>query len=147
MYYIFHFVEWTAADWEEQLLNISSGSNHHTIFIKSTKFCVKQMRSPLIATFDLGNIHPSDVQRVLRSLPNKTSCGSDKISYRMIRRLVKVWLALCREVPEEWRRAIIKPIFKGGKKDRKDPSSYRPISLTSCVAKFLKKDFILHSHD
>ena len=41
--------------------------------------------SPLNVTFDLGNIYPSDVQRVLRSLPNKTSFGSDKISYRMMK--------------------------------------------------------------
>ena len=44
-----------------------------------------------------------------------------------------------RQVPDEWRRAIIKPIFKGGKKDRRDPSSYRPISLTSCVAHTMEK--------
>ena len=50
---------------------------------------------PLNVTFDVGNIYPSDVQHVLRSLPNKTSCGSDKISYPIWwRRLVKVWLAL-----------------------------------------------------
>ena len=41
--------------------------------------------SPLNVTFDLRNIYPSDVQRVLRSLPNKASCGSDKISYRMMK--------------------------------------------------------------
>ena len=39
----------------------------------------------------------------------------------------------------EWRKAIIKPIFKGGKKDRRDPSSYRPISLTSCVVRTMEK--------
>ena len=41
--------------------------------------------SPLNVTFDLGNIYPSNVLRVLRSLPNKSSCGSDKISYRMMK--------------------------------------------------------------
>ena len=44
-----------------------------------------------------------------------------------------------RQVPNEWRKAIIKPIFKGGKKDRRDPSSYRPISLTFCVARTIEK--------
>ena len=86
--------------------------------------------SPLNVTSDLGNICPSDVQRVLRSLPNKTSCGSDQISYRMMEAgqglvgpLVSLFNASLRlrQVPDEWRKAIIKPIFKGGKKDRRDP--------------------------
>ena len=124
--------------------------------------------SPLNVTFDLGNIYPSDVQRVLRSLPNKTSCGSDKISYRMMKEagqglvgpLVSLFNASLRlrQVPDEWRKAIIKPIFKGGKKDRRDPSSYRPISLTSCVARtmekllnarifeYLKQNLLLYQH-
>ena len=55
--------------------------------------------------------------------------------------LVSLFNALLRlqQVPDEWRKAIIKPIFKGGKKDRRDPSSYRPISLTSCVAYTMEK--------
>ena len=44
-----------------------------------------------------------------------------------------------RKVPDEWRKSIIKPIFKGGRKDRRDPSSYRPIALTSCVARTMEK--------
>ena len=63
-----------------------------------------------------------------------------------------------RQVPDEWRKAIIKPIFKGGKKDRRDPSSYRPTSLTSCVARtmekllnarifeYLKQNLLLYQH-
>ena len=124
--------------------------------------------SPLNVTFDLGNIYPSDVQRVLRSLPNKTSCGRDKISNRMMKEagqglvgpLVSLFNASLRlrQVPDEWRKAIIKPIFKGGKKDRRDPYSYRPISLTSCVARtmekllnarifeYLKQNLLLYQH-
>ena len=44
-----------------------------------------------------------------------------------------------RKVPDEWRKSTIKPIFKGGRKDRRDPSSYRPIALTSCVARTMEK--------
>ena len=36
-------------------------------------------------------------------------------------------------VPQEWKRADIVPIYKGGKKT--DPLNYRPVSLTSVVSK------------
>ena len=37
------------------------------------------------------------------------------------------------KVPDEWKEAIVSPVFKGGPKDQQDPGRYRPISLTSCV--------------
>ena len=44
------------------------------------------------------------------------------------------------EGPEEWKDAVVIPLHKGGKKPlMKDPLSYRPISLTSCVARVLEK--------
>ena len=33
------------------------------------------------------------------------------------------------EVPEDWRKAIVTPVFKKGKKE--DPGNYRPVSLSS----------------
>ena len=39
----------------------------------------------------------------------------------------------------EWKEAIVCPIFKGGRKARQDPTNYRPISLTSCVARTMEK--------
>ena len=41
-------------------------------------------------------------------------------------------------LPAAWTHAIIHPIPKG-KKDRSLPSSYRPISLTSCLVKLMEK--------
>ena len=43
------------------------------------------------------------------------------------------------EIPEEWKDAVVIPLHEGGKKPSKDPSSYRLISLTSCVARVLEK--------
>ena len=90
-------------------------------------------------------------RRVLKSLPNKSSCGKDQISYQMMKEagpglvgpLVSLFAAAMsirlRQVPDEWRKAIITPIFKGGRKDRRDPTGYRPIALTPCVARVMEK--------
>ena len=37
--------------------------------------------------------------------------------------------------PTQWRVALIKPIYKGKKKDQQDPSNYRGIALSSSLAK------------
>ena len=104
---------------------------------------------PLTQTFNLGKISPSEVRRVLKSLPNKLSCRQDQISYQMMKeagpRVVGPLVSLfavsirLRQVPDEWRKAIVTPIFKGGRKDRRDPTSYRPIALTSWVARVMEK--------
>jgi len=41
------------------------------------------------------------------------------------------------EVPEDWRKANVIPIFKKGKKE--DPGKYRPVSLTSILAKMMEQ--------
>ena len=46
---------------------------------------------------------------------------------------------MLRQVPDEWKSFIVPPVFKGGRKDRAEPSNYRLISLTSCVARTLEK--------
>jgi potassium voltage-gated channel Eag-related subfamily H protein 8 len=40
--------------------------------------------------------------------------------------------------PTMWRIALVIPILKPGK-DASDPSSYRPIALTSCICKLLER--------
>ena len=34
------------------------------------------------------------------------------------------------KIPDDWRHAIVSPIYKSGKNDRSKPVNYRPISLT-----------------
>ena len=41
------------------------------------------------------------------------------------------------EGPEDWRKAIVTPIFKKGKKE--DPGDYRPLSLTSIPGKVMEQ--------
>ena len=89
------------------------------------------------------------MRKAIRSLPSKKSNGPDKISYRLLKEagpnvvgpLTTLFnLSLkCRQVPDEWKKAIVVPIFKGGHRQRTEPSNYRPISLTSCVARLMEK--------
>jgi len=41
------------------------------------------------------------------------------------------------EVPEEWRKANVTPVFKKGKKD--NSGNYRPVSLTSICGKVMEQ--------
>ncbi|KAG5484304.1 hypothetical protein LSCM4_07870 [Leishmania orientalis] len=48
------------------------------------------------------------------------------------------WMWLTHHVPQEWRNAHVTPLPKPGKPPEQ-PSSYRPISLTSCVSKLMER--------
>ena len=41
-------------------------------------------------------------------------------------------------LPRSWKISLIVPVLKP-KKDPSDPTSYRPIALTSCVCKLMEK--------
>ena len=72
------------------------------------------------------------------------AAGEDDIPYEFLKHLGcktrelflhllnKCWIQ--EEIPIGWRKAIIKPLLKECK-DPKDPISYRPITLTSCMGK------------
>jgi len=40
------------------------------------------------------------------------------------------------EVPKDWRKDSVTPVFKKGKKE--DPGNYRPVSLTSILGKLVE---------
>ena len=105
--------------------------------------------TPVASTFNLDAVTPEEVKNGLKSLPSKTSVGEDGISYRLLQEVgpgvVGPLVSLFNKsislgsVPTEWKMAVVTLIFKGGRKDRRIPANYRPISLTSCVARLLEK--------
>ena len=78
----------------------------------------------------------------------RTSPGFDEITYQMIKSshksarilLLKLYNKIFRDrvYPRAWNIAIVIPFLKKGK-DPLQPDSYRPISLTSCLSKIMKK--------
>lgn len=89
-----------------------------------------------------------ELVRQLQRLKLKKTPGPDGISNEMLRHLGPVSRAALLlvintswrsgEVPSEWRRATICPIPKAGK-DKKKVSSYRPVALTSHLAKLAER--------
>ncbi|KAK2706149.1 hypothetical protein QYM36_016247 [Artemia franciscana] len=88
-----------------------------------------------------------DIQRAVSELKSGAT-GNDRVHNNMLKALpietMQIILELFNKslnqgvVPQIWKHAIIHPILKPGK-DPKDPASYRPISLLSCLAKLLER--------
>jgi ribonuclease HI len=95
------------------------------------------------------SITMAELDNTLRSITKtKVSEGPDKISYRQLKQLSPKYkekvLSLFNivwnsgEVPSAWKETIIKPIPKAGK-PKQDPSSFRPIALTSHLGKVFER--------
>ncbi|KGL85450.1 RNA-directed DNA polymerase from mobile element jockey, partial [Tinamus guttatus] len=83
----------------------------------------------------------------LRKLDTHKSMGPGGMHPRVLRELAEViakpfsiiferfWRM--GEVPEDWNKANVTPVFKKGKKE--DPGNYRPVSLTSVPGKVMER--------
>ena len=95
-----------------------------------------------------SDIRVEEMTKVIKETSNNKAAGTDDIPYEMIKNLgpkaLQMLLHIYRRcwrgegLPTKWREATIKTLLKDGK-DPKDPTSYRPISLTSCLGKVLEK--------
>ena len=117
---------------------------------KETIKNLKQKEKSPIANNSLfeENLTKKELKQALRKIKLKKAPGPDKIHGEMLKRLgakgKDVLLRLINstwkkgQVPRAWKTAHIMPIPKKGK-DHKLASSFRPISLTSCVGKVAER--------
>ncbi|KFV88584.1 hypothetical protein N308_15505, partial [Struthio camelus australis] len=87
------------------------------------------------------------VRDLLSKLDTRRSMGPDGIHPQVLRELADViarplsiifersWRS--GEVPEDWKKANVTPVFKKGKKE--EPGNYRPVSLTSIPGKVMEQ--------
>ncbi|CAM2112327.1 unnamed protein product [Caretta caretta] len=99
------------------------------------------------------------VRDYLEKLDVHKSMGPDEVHPRVLKELAAVIaepLAIIfenswrtGEVPDDWKKANVVPIFKKGKEE--DPGNYRPVSLTSVPGKImeqvLKESILKHLHE
>ena len=86
------------------------------------------------------------VKKLLRDLNPHKACGPDGITSRVLKELAEELApgltTLFQSslasgiVPEEWRHALVTPIYKKG--EHYNPANYRPVSLTCIVCKLLE---------
>ena len=100
------------------------------------------------STTNLTNITftPFLVERAIKKLKNKTTCGPDKIPAAFLKQCSRELCAPLANLfmqsfefsylPPIWLTALITPIFKKG--SHTDPANYRPIALTSTLSKLME---------
>ncbi|CAM4545620.1 unnamed protein product [Lepidochelys olivacea] len=108
---------------------------------------------------DQPSVEKEVVQDYLEKLDEHKSMGPDALHPRVLKELADViaqplaiifensWRS--GEVPDDWKKPNVVPIFKKGKKE--DPGNYRPVSLTSVpgiiMEQVLKESILKHLHE
>jgi len=77
-------------------------------------------------------VGPDDIHyQILKHLP-----GAALETLLSLHVLNDIWIS--GNFPESWKTSTIIPVLKASK-DESDPSSYRPIALTSCLCKIMER--------
>ena len=95
---------------------------------------------------EIDNINSDQVLTYLRRIRSNKAERPDGVYAKILNEcereiaypLASIFLKSLREtnIPPDWKRAHVAPIFKGG--DKSNVESYRPVSLTSLVRKTLE---------
>jgi hypothetical protein len=127
--------------------NVELINNYFSTIVGAAKVGQLPNLIPQTETISDIEIFEEEVLNLLRACDPTKSAGPDSIHNALLNGCASTIAApltlifkksmIEGYVPEDWRRAHIAPLFKSG--DRSLPSNYRPISLTSQVAKLFEK--------
>ena len=139
--------------YKSQIVNLMTGGDtdvtdsktHDWLILNNKNCCCWVPRGNFLAP-------KLDHYKVLRSLKTDKASGPDGIPPRFLKefadelapvlcRLFRLILISC-TYPSSWKHALVQPVPKKG--DRSNPSNYRPIALTSAIAKVFET--LLNSH-
>jgi hypothetical protein len=101
-------------------------------------------------------ISKTELNKTIKNLNNKTSSGLDGICNLVIKKIPENFKILLlqlfnktimeAEIPKDWKISEITMIPKKNN-ELDNPKSYRPISMTSCIAKLCEKLILSRIHD
>ncbi|CAA9999325.1 unnamed protein product [Nesidiocoris tenuis] len=109
---------------------------------------MEEIGAPLQLSYFKDHFSPAQVKSAIRNSPSRKSPGEDNIIRPLMMHFPRKTIVLLTQIynsclrlgyfPSSWKRAVIILIHKP-KKPKKDPFSYRPISLLSLFAKILER--------
>lgn len=119
----------------------------------TNSFSLPEQTDDNLTAHDPIEFRPNEIAKILKSLKPNKSPGCDLITPKMIielpycavQTICNLFNAITRtgHFPTRWKKSIIIMIPKPGK-DHTSPSSYRPISLISCLSKLFEKCLLTH---
>ncbi|CAG2214780.1 unnamed protein product [Mytilus edulis] len=91
-----------------------------------------------------GIITCDDVSSIIKQLKRRKACGNDMIQNEhliyggpKVSECLSIFLNIVvekQQVPSDWQKGLVVPLFKGGDKSKLSPDSYRPVCLLSSNA-------------
>ncbi|GAB0181731.1 mitochondrial enolase superfamily member 1 [Grus japonensis] len=117
------------------------------VISRSQESQILEVTEKVLQKEDLPLVEEDWIREHLGKLDTHKSMGPDGMHLQVLRELADVIARLLSiiferswrtgEVPEDWRKANVTPVFKKGKKE--DPGNYRPVSLTSIPEKIVEQ--------
>ena len=133
----------------ETFARVSADENHSPDFIKNrAKFHPEFPTAALDTDILDDDFAYHELRQAVQQCKRNSSPGQDTISYEILKEIPKSGLLVLLKIlnhtwakgklPADWKHALVTPILKPTKPNN-DPTSYRPISLTSSICKIMER--------